>query len=161
MATRSSFSRIRHPTGVSSTGASFLARTDFSHSIDPLEASKRAIGLLRVKGICLVSLRELFIALAVAVCENCTGGGRVIFSGTKSFKKSVLNARLVKTAEQKYQIICIHVFKSVKTSPPATLCSIRVRCCLRPELTRDFPALLNESCQKFGRLTTNQLSWRI
>lgn len=93
--TRSSFSRIRHPIGVSSAGASFLARTDFSHSIDPLEASSRAIGLLRVKGICLVSLSELFTALAVAVCENCTGGGRDIFSGIKSFNKTVLNVRRV------------------------------------------------------------------
>lgn len=87
---RSSFSRIRHPTGASSTGISFLALTDFSQSIDPLELRRRAIGLLRVKGICLVSLSALFTAFAVAVCENCIGGDKVMSSGTKSFNKTVM-----------------------------------------------------------------------
>lgn len=90
IAARSSFSKIRHPTGASSTGISFLALTDFSQSVDPLELRRRAIGLLRVKGICLVSLSALFTAFAVAVCEYCIGGDKAMSSGTKSFNKTVL-----------------------------------------------------------------------
>lgn len=90
IAVRSSFSKIRHPTGASSTGISFLALTDFSQSVDPLELRRRAIGLLRVKGICLVSLSALFTAFAVAVCEYCIGGDKAMSSGTKSFNKTVM-----------------------------------------------------------------------
>lgn len=90
IAARSSFSSIRHPTGASSTGISFLALTDLSQSVDPLELRRRAIGLLRVKGICLVSLSALFTAFAVAVCENCIGGVKTMSSGTKSFNKTVM-----------------------------------------------------------------------
>jgi hypothetical protein len=96
IAARSSFSRIRHPTGATSTGISFLALTDFSQSVDPLELRRRAIGLLRVKGICLVSFRALFTAFAVAVCENCTGGDKAISSGTKSFNNTVLKEEACK-----------------------------------------------------------------